>query len=219
MRHEALNLFRIIPYILVLSVLAACGSSGGSSDNSKNELTAQAGEPLQDDPGTIYLETIAELGPCEPSNKRQLAYVEEDGQFRTCSKAGWKVIELKGKDGTNGTNGSNGKDGVAGKAGEDKTSPNMWLDPVTGRHWLISSKMTYNLANSACAQGWTFPGRSQADEAWNHGIQTALIDIGLNGSFWIVPESGDRQAYNTAASVYLPSGYQSTVVCFKDGWL
>ena len=203
--------------LVMISFMTACGKDPGAKGASDQAGSQQETATATPTPDTLYVDTLADLGPCDAHNQRQLIYAAEDAQFHTCSANSWQVVVIKGKDGKDGLAGTTGTAGTNGKDGQDKTIPNLWKDPMTTRTWVFGSLVGY--ASASCPAGWTMPTRAESDVAWNHGIGIAVHNLGLSSGFWIIPESPtqSRQAYNTLAADYMASFFQTITACYRDG--
>lgn len=127
------------------------------------------------------IEREADLPECDSAHERQLVYVVETSQFKSCSKAEWKVVDIKGKngsngkdgkDGTNGKDGQSGTDGVTGKDGQ-VVNGNMWYDPIAKKYWLIPSIASATANPTICTSGWRFPTSAEVALAAERGLRTA----------------------------------------------
>lgn len=169
-------------------LLVSCGKddSGNNSSQTESKVIAKPAASSSPTPTsqpfneTLYLETLTDLGSCDSSSLHKLVYVEEDSQFHSCAKSGWMIVTIKGKDG------SNGKDGVNGSNGKDGTVANsinqFWTDPITNRMWFFGGAVSESWSGStvvfpSCPAGYNMPALADAQEAWSHGIATALNSL------------------------------------------
>ena len=123
--------------MLILFLLTGCGAAPSND---------QQDAPKEDKPSTATtgisvmsyaVTSAAELPPCDTSHEKQLFYIMETQEFRTCQGGSWVAINIqgpKGEDGKDGETGPAGKDGQdgavgpAGPAGEDAAAE---VDTIT----------------------------------------------------------------------------------------
>jgi hypothetical protein len=156
------------------------------TDKETKDTKDNAKEQSPEYPTSQLVQGERDLPACDEARERQLIYVIETAQFKTCSSDHWKVVDLKGqagKDGKDGTSGSNGKDGVAGTNGKDGkdgqvVNGNMWYDVVTKKYWLIPSTASATANPEICANGWRFPLESEVPPARERGLKTAADAVG-----------------------------------------
>lgn len=155
---------------------------------------------------SIALATLADLPACTEANDRALAYVMESRQFLTCQGGAWVEIDVRGADGKDG---AAGKDGLDGNDGHDgRPVPlNTWIDPITGRVWLIGGMGPYD---SACtAPGVRLPTSAEGFEAVEHGLFSAVPPGGFS-AFWV-----DGRAVIDSAHAFTTVQPNRGTVCIK----
>ncbi len=147
--------------VIVLTVLTACGheDSGGK--------------------GTETVAAIPEIGESDQPQQKD----GTDGRNgSSCStKDTEEGAEIICEDGSKATvkDGKDGKSvtGAQGPAGADaEPLPlNQWFDPLTSKHWLITTSQPWT--SGACGN-WSWPTVTEMRDAIDHGIFLASADIG-----------------------------------------
>jgi hypothetical protein len=159
----------------------------------------------------------AALPACDTSKEGQLVYVASAENFRTCTRASWAVVSIKGKDGATGVA---GKDGAAGSSvATTVLDETMWLDPITKKTWLFGGGVVRAQAN--CPAGYNAPTFAQASEAQANGMGSVLTTRNLGLGMWLPDHADGRYSYSYTASGAFMQGFTTSstqayrLVCYK----
>lgn len=189
---------KTLNFILVLSVLSACGSNGGSpstlpTKDASNEVAPESQAQVSNVSKTLMVDSLAQAQTCSKENMSQLIYSLAESGFYVCDTEGWVAIDLKGKAGSAG---KDGRDGAKGEDGED--SPflsNRWIDSVTNKEWFIGGEVVANIAYGAspvgCPSGYRLPilYSTEVDEALAHGLDNAMQALSADLDLWVYAAS------------------------------
>ena len=111
-----LKVFHKIRFGSFLSVVCFISASCGTSESGDTSAANAASQGSS----TMFVTSQGNLPLCETAKEGQLAYVNDDKSFYSCSKLAWIKVEIKGDKGdpgSQGVAGTAGKDGVAGAVG------------------------------------------------------------------------------------------------------
>ncbi len=109
-----------------------------------------------------------------------------------CSAGKWGAVDIKGakgergaagadgKAGEDGTDGAKGDTGIQGDDGQ-ALAPNTWLDPISGRTWLVAGGA---YAPGSCTNGWQDPTYTELGAASSHGLWAGLGSFVNFGSLY-----------------------------------
>lgn len=201
-------------FIVLLTLLSACGSQGGGSgsDNSP-EITAQ-GAPSpeqQQQVDTQYAQLVqdaASLPACDATTEGKLVYVKASSEFEVCGGGAWAVIDLKGIAGTAGIAGEKGDKGDKGDKGEagkdaETLSANEWIDPVTALYWFKAGDGDWATAQLACDGDYRLPTEAELIAGALHGIRAATG--GHTDAWTSAPDTGNTWNYTVTGIGSNPS--------------
>lgn len=177
--------------VLFALALQGCGddsSSGGASDTPATEVASE-GQESPSKRQSISLATFADLPACDELLKNQLAYVRDSETFYVCD-GDWIEITIKGRDGVDGIT------QVTTTEVEGTNKKNQWVDPLTGKTWIIGGSALYSQTATACTNGYRIPTYAEAELAIAHGIRGIAASIPALQDFWI----STNQTYITVTS-------------------
>lgn len=198
----AYSLVSVAPITVLIMILAGaitgCGSDGGSGAAESNGQVEQesAPESNSDSLQSISVAMASKLPECSESNETQLAYARSEKTYYFCESGSWSALD---------TVGQNGKDGVTTVIEEEATNKkNQWVDPISGKEWIIGGSGNYAQAVAACTGDYRLPTWAEATEAITHGIRGIAASIPQGQNFWLV---NSDYWYATETSG-LPNKYQ-----------
>jgi len=146
----------------LLILMAACGRDEGSKGQDQAspvptypQVAPQAQDPAQnpqEDSGSWFAATDADIPVCNTATIGRLVYVQSTGIFKACGASGYSDVQIKGKDAV-------------------QLAKNEWIDPVTGKKWLLGgSSVQMALRDEVCTGVWSAPGPADLQLACQHGI-------------------------------------------------
>ena len=173
---------RTMVLTLAFTVIA-CGTDEKSTTENPGATTpelapAKTESPAQttDDRYAMLVADASALPPCDAAVEGRLAYVKADKTFQVCISGVWGPIDLRGADGAPGKDGSDGKDGADGAAGKDgvAASANTWLDPITGKTWLVGGTA---MSPTGCGGEWRLPTFAEITKAAQDGMHAGFAGV------------------------------------------
>lgn len=153
-------------YLILALALTSCGANdgGGSSSTDRATTPAETAPASQASPFSYYVDDISDLKACNGELQGALAYVKSTNQFVACDKPDWKIVDVRGKDG------SNGKDAPV-------VGSNQWYDAINSKYWTMTNIMTNTTgrsdSNSPCTGNYRMPTSADVVAALMHGLGTA----------------------------------------------
>lgn len=98
--------------MLTIVLLTGCGVEQQNAAP-QPQTTEESG------PVSLAVTSMAALPPCDADRDRQLVYLMNEQEFRTCQSGIWQVVVIQGAAGPEGPAGKRGPAGEAGAAGKD----------------------------------------------------------------------------------------------------
>jgi hypothetical protein len=174
----------LVLMIILSSVLTGCGADSGSGGATVSETEENAPEADSDALNSISVAMATKLPDCTADNDTQLAYVRSEKAYYLCDSGNWSVLDVIAKDGKDGVD---GQDGVTTVIEEEATNKkNQWVDPITGKQWLIGGGGDYAQAVASCTGAYHLPTWTEAVAGINHGLRGIAASIPQGQNFWLV---------------------------------
>lgn len=172
----------VVLTIILASLITSCGSDSGSGSAEATDQVNQENAPDGESEAlnSISVAMAAKLPECNEANDTQLAYARAEKTYYFCDSGSWSALD------TVGENGKDGQNGVTTVIEQEATNKkNLWVDPISGKQWLIGGGGNYAQAVAACTGSYRLPTWAEASEAINHGIRGIAASIPQGQNFWI----------------------------------
>lgn len=135
-------------------------------------------------------ELTKDLPKCSSAKDGKVAFVRQEDKFFECEEDRWMQVILdeteasKVKSEAKTTPSPSPSPTVSPSASPLPVSASVWVDPISGKKWVVGGQAAFRIAETTCGASYRLPNRDEALAANNRGVRTAFPNVSLT-SFWI----------------------------------